>query len=180
MDWFMSRTSYYADFVIVPILCIVAAVAYYASGSDHIIKALGFAILGFTAWTLVEYVVHRWVFHRIYRKEHWAHHKIPEAFIGVKPWQTTGAFIIGYAVIIQLLGMAAGTGAYVGFLLSYLTYIMWHDQIHHSFVGIARPGNYWDRQARRHQIHHRTGKEVNFGIVSPMWDYVFGTFEEAL
>jgi hypothetical protein len=36
-------------------------------------------------WTLIEYWIHRSLFHHVMRREHWLHHKRPRGFVSA-PW----------------------------------------------------------------------------------------------
>jgi len=166
MKWHLSRRSYYADLVTVPVLGI-AALAY--AGGDF--SLIGF-VLGMLLMTFIEYAVHRWVFHRTYRREHWRHHMRPGDYIGVPGWQTALYFALGYALTLTF-GVSFGTGLFLGVAVAYLTYIISHDRFHHGDPQ-AWTG-YWARQARRHMVHHQ-GKETNFGVSSPMWDHILGTY----
>jgi hypothetical protein len=60
-----GKIGYYADFIIYAVLLFaLAAVTLRGSRSDQLIW-LGAAIAGAGSWTLVEYILHRFVFHRM-------------------------------------------------------------------------------------------------------------------
>ena len=60
--------------------------------------------------------------------------------------------------------------------MGYFAYIILHHAIHHWTVV---PGSTLYALKMRHRMHHR-GDDVNFGIVTPLWDRVFGTYKPYL
>lgn len=167
MDWAISRNSYYADFVLAP-LALLASL--FATGID--LTLVGGFLLGLAVWSAIEYGVHRWVFHRLYRREHFLHHKLPSRYIGVPWWQTSLAFLAAYAGSVGSFGMSLGSGLWDGVVAGYLLYIVVHDRYHHGKPKTWR--GYWRDQYERHQVHHH-GVEKNFGVTTPFWDIVVGS-----
>lgn len=175
--WNISRASYYADFITIPILgCVAAVTDVLYHGCPSLTAGLMFG-LGVLLWTLAEYVLHRKVFHRMYRREHWIHHIRPAAFIGVPAWQSSGAFLMILGACWGSLGLDLGAGLFCGFAAGYWTYIWAHDQFHH---GRLKPGTYWHRRYLAHKEHHDSGKEVNFGVVTGLWDVLLDTTPESV
>lgn len=168
----MSHTSYYADLVTLPVLGIASLVyALHAAGAT-IGMVYGF-LDGLLLMSFIEYAVHRWLFHNVYRREHWQHHTRPAAYIGVPSYHTVMYFALGFCAAVGLFGIGTGTGLFDGVIVAYLIYIISHDRFHHG-----RPEQwtgYWARQAQRHAVHH-DGKETNFGVSSPLWDHILGTY----
>lgn len=161
MDWGQSKVSYYADFILVPLL--IAASLPYAN--------LWWAPAGFAAWTLVEWLLHRYVFHVWMRRQHWLHHIRPSAFIAAPGWLTAGLHIIALSAAFT----TGWVGAFAGFELGYLAYIITHDAIHHGAYKVE--GSRWTWlgwRASLHHVHHR-GVEANFGVITSYWDLMFGT-----
>ncbi|RYE52422.1 MAG: hypothetical protein EOP18_10765, partial [Rhizobiaceae bacterium] len=64
--WQLTPFEYKIDFVLAPLLFGIAL------WSARI--SLAQIVLGALAWSFSEYVVHRFLFHRKFRKDHWAHH----------------------------------------------------------------------------------------------------------
>ncbi|MGH7175147.1 MAG: sterol desaturase family protein, partial [Minisyncoccia bacterium] len=71
------------------------------------------------------------------------------------------------------LGPCIGVGLLVGLVMGYLFYIVVHDRIHH---GNIREGSLLATLDANHEYHHRRFK-ANFGVTSPFWDHVFGTYQ---
>ncbi len=137
---------------------------------------------GMAAWTLAEYVLHRFVMHRLRgrglpSREHLIHHADPEnnpgrpllswigiAVVGAVLWWPTGWF----------LGDAAGSAAlYAGWLAGYAVYELVHNRAHSH-----APRGAYGRWVRRHHFHHHHGHPMaNHGVTTPVWDRVFATLE---
>ena len=143
---------------------------------------------GFLSWGLIEYVLHRFVFHydaqsKIGRKllyyAHISHHEDPErrskhlaslilstpvaAVYWVLAWAATGSWPIA---TLLLAGMGFG----------YLFYQWTHFQCHHGKVRLRAL-----RYLRRyHLLHHHQTPELRFGVTSPVFDFVFRTFRPVI
>ena len=155
----MSRLAYYADFVTIPAM--VALLVAFGN-----VSLVGVAA-GIAAWTLIEYVLHRFLFHRlpVFREAHDLHHAKPSGRTGVTSWHSLGVFA-GLAFIVPPDVLA-------GLALGYLGYIGAHHAVHHWRVGPDHP---LYGLKLRHALHHK-GVEANFGVVTTLWDRVFRTFE---
>ncbi len=161
INWLISPYEYYADFVVIPIF-IFASVIF---NSFSIVLLL----LVLTIWTIIEYIMHRFVFHRKFRKEHWQHHINAEEYIGVSTIKTSAIFFI---LLIGALFTNLGS-LYTGIALGYLLYIVIHDAMHHeNFITKFIPN-----LRKNHEEHHKFGKEVNFGVITSFWDRIFKTYE---
>jgi sterol desaturase/sphingolipid hydroxylase (fatty acid hydroxylase superfamily) len=171
--WQLSRAEYYVDFFTTPLLAIpVVAVA--LRGDFKPLAAATGLVAGYIAWTIAEYVIHRFVFHRSYRREHWAHHVRPADYIGANPRLTFALLNLVCGVLVVILGDNFGAAAALGLLGGYFSYIVVHDRIHHE-PQAKWPRSIWRRQRAAHSLHH-SGVEANFGVVHPLWDFVFRTY----
>lgn len=159
--WLMSSAAYYLDFFTAPLLMLIAVYI----GPFH----LGQAVAGLLLWSLVEYLVHRFLFHALYRREHWTHHVDVLAYIGVSSWKTSSS----YAGLLVLAWSTGLTSVFAGVMAGYVCYISLHYIMHrprhwaHRFI---------PRLVANHDLHHRKGIEKNFGVSSPLWDYVLRTY----
>lgn len=133
---------------------------------------------GVMLWTLLEYLLHRFIFHHYLlgkwiAREHTHHHAKVNRF---SPWWfklavATPILLSLAALALRLLG-APGAGLAIGTTLGWLMYEVIHRRIH-----VAAPRNAHARGARAHHLSHHFGKvHSNHGVSSPLWDHVFGTF----
>jgi sterol desaturase/sphingolipid hydroxylase (fatty acid hydroxylase superfamily) len=167
--WTQGKLGYYLDFVIAPLLILVALII--ASTSVALFAVASLAALGFAAWTYAEYWIHRSVLHRTFRREHWFHHKDPEGYVAVGA--TFTLFLQGLILLALMGGLGPfGAAAFAGLDLGYLAYIVTHDRIHHA----QNKGRWLAGRAAAHDLHH-SGAEVNFGVVTSLWDRVYGTHQ---
>jgi dihydroceramide fatty acyl 2-hydroxylase len=144
--------------------------------------AVGMFFLGILAWSIAEYVLHRWVFHwtnetawgkRVHFLLHGVHHDFPsDKDRLVMPLPTSVPLaIIFYALFTLTLGRTIGEPFFAGFAIGYLFYDGTHYYVHH-FVPTTR----WGKFLRRHHMtHHFADHDGGFGVSSPLWDYVFRT-----
>jgi dihydroceramide fatty acyl 2-hydroxylase len=146
--------------------------------------ALLWALLGAFLWTLLEYLLHRFVFHwkprsAFGRQVHFLAHGIHH----LDPWDGTrlvfppvAGALVASAIFLALwaalpLGPAMATMG--GLLVGYLAYDMTHYYTHH-----AKPRGRWGRFVKRyHLAHHHKHWERMFGVSQPLWDLVFRTGE---
>jgi len=139
------------------------------------------ALLGALTWSLLEYCIHRWAGHdrrfrgNIFSKEHVRHHSQGDYF--APGWKKGGAFVLAIGIVappaIWLAGMGPGIAYALGLASFYLAYEVLH-RLEHVHPGIGAYG----RWARRHHFHHHfVNPAANHGVTSPIWDFVFRTYE---
>ena len=139
------------------------------------------ALFGVATWTLVEYLLHRFVFHFVPRSRlgvalaylaHGVHHAYPRdpdrlvLPLVVSVPVGTALFVVG--------SLAFGRYAWPflgGFALGYLAYDLIHHHVHRHDP--ARGAFRWLR--RYHLRHHYAAPDRQFGVSTPVWDYVFRT-----
>jgi sterol desaturase/sphingolipid hydroxylase (fatty acid hydroxylase superfamily) len=171
----LGKVGYYAEFVVYPVLTAgLAATALWQAPQRGAIWLSTF-IAGVGLWTLVEYVLHRYVLHHVpYIKEmHEAHHGDQQALIGTPVWLSlaifAGAVFLPLWFVTDPVVTAGLTG---GLMLGYFCYGGAHHIIHHWHV---EPGTFGYRLKRRHLLHHHFDDKGNFGVTNSLWDVVFGT-----
>jgi sterol desaturase/sphingolipid hydroxylase (fatty acid hydroxylase superfamily) len=171
----LTRAAYFADFYVYPfVVASLVALAIRAAPYHGASLALAF-LVGLGAWTLLEYLVHRWVFHRApwIRRQHEAHHDDPKALVGTPTWLS----LVVYLALVLLpsvlaAGLALGSSFTAGLLLGYLWYAAAHYGSHYWHPG---PRTYLSSIKRRHALHHHVDCHGNFGVTTPLWDHVFRT-----
>ncbi len=137
---------------------------------------------GIFLWTLVEYSLHRLVFHWEPQHGlgkyfvflfHGLHHDDPQDPTRLVMPPVPAILIVTllwllFSVLFPYQYLDALMGA---FLIGYLCYDYIHYATHH-FTMTSKIGKYLKKY---HLQHHYSGESSKYGVSSPFWDYVFGT-----
>jgi sterol desaturase/sphingolipid hydroxylase (fatty acid hydroxylase superfamily) len=115
---------------------------------------------GLVAFSLAEYITHRFVLHAIAPVKHGIHHARPQDPIDKIFWQIWLAFAVLYLV--------AGGAVLAGVLVAYAWYLFVHYSAHHN------PAILPASLLKHHRDHHRFANR-NFGVTTKLWDRAFGT-----
>jgi len=169
--------------IFVPAIVVLAAVA--ASRGIGGLRLAIFFVLGWVLWGLVEYWVHRVLFHiepeegwgaRLHWMVHGVHHDHPNdplrlVMPPVVSVPGTAAFTLVFAL---LLGVNDGLALGSGFIAGYLVYDMTHHHLHHH-----KPRTRGGLLLRElHMRHHFQDDTRGFGISAPWWDAIFRTLPQ--
>lgn len=166
----------------------VIAYVLYRSGARHDLAIYGIAgvfLLGTFAWTLAEYVLHRYVFHwiddtargrRIHFLVHGVHHDHPndKGRLVMPLGFSIPLGIMFYAFYMLVIGPRVGEPFFAGFVFGYLIYDGSHYAIHH----FASQWRFFRAIKKHHMLHHHADHDGGFGVSSPLWDHVFRTMPE--
>ncbi len=138
-------------------------------------------LLGVLSWTLLEYVIHRWMGHdRRFRRtpfgvEHVRHHAEGNYF--APTWKKV-LIALGVVVVLSLPAIAFAGAAGAAYVAGLIGFYGVYEVIHrreHTHEGFGAYG----RWARRHHFyHHFVDGRMNHGVTSPIWDVVFGTYRK--
>ncbi len=173
---YQGRWGYYADFVVYPIAVLLLTCLALYNPHSHFLAVYFLSFLsGLTAWTLVEYMMHRFVFHAVppIAQMHDRHHANPAAFVGMPSWLTLASFVLGVFVPLRALaGLEVASGAVAGLMIGFTGYVAVHDAIHRSPL---RRGSMLYQAKLRHAHHHAGRHDGNFGVTTGFWDRVLGT-----
>src|ERR1700739_1340308 len=107
----IGRVLYFGDFAVIPVA--VLPFAWLALSGRGLEAAPAWAltlIIGVVTWTLIEYLIHRFAYHwaPVLTPLHDAHHRDPNAFVGVPSFLSSGLII---AVCYLPLSFAAPVAA---------------------------------------------------------------------
>ena len=172
---------------VVPPLIYLPVIGYLlvrAVGHENLSAAAvaGVFLLGIVFWSLVEYLLHRFVFHlepdsrwgrRLHFIIHGVHHDFPhDPMRLVMPPSVSVPLAIGFwFLFLAVLGPEWALPSFAGFLVGYLIYDMGHYHMHHH-----RSKNRLSLALRRyHYRHHFQQSDRGFGVTTPVWDRVFRT-----
>jgi sterol desaturase/sphingolipid hydroxylase (fatty acid hydroxylase superfamily) len=170
-----SKIGYYAELFVYPI--VVGGLLLYDVDDSGFALHLGWwlaAVCGAMLWTLAEYFVHRFVYHKvpILRELHGMHHSRPCEFIGAPIWVSVVSFSSFFFLLALLWDVQIASGTTSGLIVGYVSYLLIHDAVHRWQLDERS----WLRSHRlRHLRHHRYPVPGNFGVTTGVWDLVFGT-----
>lgn len=140
--------------------------------------------LGILIWSFVEYLIHRFLFHKKFMNDrfkkfqyfmHGYHHMCPRdprrvalPLIITLPLSTLIYFLMTF-----IFGVYA-EAIFSGFVLGYIIYDLSHYAIHHFSpkTTIGKFRKYY------HFRHHFKANHRCYGVSSPLWDLVFGTYQK--
>jgi sterol desaturase/sphingolipid hydroxylase (fatty acid hydroxylase superfamily) len=173
----LSKTAYYADFAIyaAAVGALFSGAALGGDWADRDKWLTAFAV-GMAVWTLIEYVLHRFVLHRVpvIAPMHDDHHHSPRAYIGTPTWVTLTLFVtVVFLPAWRGISFNVASGLTAGVMAGFFWYGVLHHTIHHG-----RPRALASRVrniAHRHMRHHYSRREGNFGVTTGLWDWLFRT-----
>jgi sterol desaturase/sphingolipid hydroxylase (fatty acid hydroxylase superfamily) len=144
------------------------------------------ALAVLVAFPVLEYVIHRYILHnktlcrtaltaRIWWRIHYRHHAEPndaEVILGAPVSLIVAALAASAAIAVPMQSLAAFAAALATGMLCAIVYEYFHS-LHHAQVEIASP--YLVAMRRHHLLHHHLEEKGNFGITSPLIDFLCGT-----
>lgn len=163
-------------------LCLALLAAREHLSTFHILIYL---VCGALTWGLIEYVLHRFVFHyqarsplasKLVYQVHLSHHENPAAInklfasLLLSTPIAAAYWLVAWAITDS---WAAASYLFIGMSSGYFYYEWLHFQCHHRKSRI-RLLNYLRKY---HLLHHFKTPELRFGVTSPLFDLVFGTFQ---
>eukprot|EP00730_Choanoeca_flexa_P011477 TRINITY_DN260_c0_g1_i2.p1 TRINITY_DN260_c0_g1~~TRINITY_DN260_c0_g1_i2.p1 ORF type:complete len:240 (+),score=22.40 TRINITY_DN260_c0_g1_i2:57-776(+) len=139
---------------------------------------------GVLAWTLLEYILHRFLFHILFSDTsnffitfhfllHGQHHKFP-LDQGRLVFPPVAGFMMAtpfYIMAHSSLPFAQAEAGIAGAIAGYVAYDLIHYYLHHG-----QPSwQYFKDLKNYHREHHYRNPDRGFGISSKLWDVVFRT-----
>lgn len=155
------------------------------SPGDHRFRGGVLFLSGVMAFSLLEYLLHRFVFHfdpgsdrkakvRLFLM-HGLHHEFPNDKwrLVAPPLMSWPIAALVFSLYYLLLSPEDTFILFGGTCLGYLFYDWTHYYTHHFRAPRTRLGKLL---RKAHAVHHYKLFHLNMGISSPLWDWVFGTF----
>lgn len=162
---------------------VIAYMLYLAFGRCQlpILTVAGLFLIGALIWTLLEYIIHRYVFHyepktrlgkQLHFIVHGVHHDYPNDAkrLVMPPAVSIPLAVVFYALFFGTLGRFAPAVS-AGFGFGYVCY----DTIHYAIHHFPMKRGVWQRLKQYHLRHHFHDDHAGYGVSSPLWDYVFRT-----
>ncbi|NXO53810.1 FA2H hydroxylase, partial [Aramus guarauna] len=198
----LSKTAWYVVFIVwAPVVLYLSWVSYtsLAQGNTRLFSSFTseysipvhkyyfpfIFLLGMFLWSLLEYLIHRFVFHMkppasnyylitLHFLLHGQHHKSPFDSSRLVFPPVPASLVIGffYGILRLLLPEVLGLSVFVGGLCGYVIYDMMHYYLHY---GSPKKGTYLYGLKAYHVKHHFEHQKSGFGISTRFWDYPFQT-----
>jgi len=179
-NWLLRNRPF---LVYIPLVAAMAAwSATHGDREPGHLTLLGF--LGLAAWTLLEWVAHRamhvntgiGVISRLQESAHLRHHREPHdlehSVVRLRASLLITLLLFG-AAWLALGEVDQAIVVLCGLLIGYLFYEFVHLSAH-----APRPPPGLRSLQRMHLRHHFGGSDRAFGVTSPIWDWVFGTYRQ--
>jgi sterol desaturase/sphingolipid hydroxylase (fatty acid hydroxylase superfamily) len=151
-----TSTVYFGELVFALVVAVVLLVA----SNLRFYVVIAFFLCGVSAWTLAEYITHRFVLHAIATVEHGIHHARPRDPVERIFWQIWFAFAVVY--------LTTAGAVLAGVLVAYAWYLSIHYCAHRN------PAILPASLLKHHLDHHRFANR-NYGVTTKVWDRLFGT-----
>ncbi|BFZ62084.1 fatty acid alpha-hydroxylase [Saitoella coloradoensis] len=166
----------------IPAVCTVWWLGLQGLGDVRIAAAM--FVLGTAVWTLIEYGLHRFLFHldemmpegRVFITLHFLlhgiHHFLPLDRMRLVMPPTLLALLATpiYHLVHLIFPYYFALCGFAGGLFGYICYDVTHYMLHHSKLP-----QYWRELKAYHLAHHFQDYQMGFGVTSKFWDRVFGT-----
>lgn len=162
--------------VFVPVITVCA---YFGFQRTPVINGLLAFFAGILLWTLIEYIIHRWVFHyhpksstgkKIHFLVHGIHHDYPrDATRLVMPLLVSIPLASFFFYLFILVFGNYYLVIFSGFVLGYVSY----DSIHYATHHINLKGKIGGFLRAYHLRHHYEDEHTAYGVSTPLWDYIF-------
>ncbi|QPG76951.1 hypothetical protein FOA43_004345 [Brettanomyces nanus] len=171
---------------VIPILWLPVNMYIFYQGFTHLSPFVSIPIwlVGLLAWTLIEYCMHRFLFHidrllpenqiafTVHFLMHGVHHFLPmDRMRLVMP---PALFVVlatpFYKIVFAVFPYYVACSAFAGGSLGYILYDMTHYALHHAKL----PAIFKTIKAS-HLEHHYKNYQLAFGVTTTFWDKVFGT-----
>jgi len=179
---FFSRVHFTVPlYIYIPVILVML----YLSIFTYKISMLNISVLflgGIFAWTLAEYLLHRYVFHfnaksefgkKIHFMFHGVHHDYPSDSkrLVMPPSVSIPLAVLFFFLFRLIIGEFMMLPFFAGFILGYLFYDITHYAIHHFNMH----SKFWLEIKNHHMLHHYQDEYKGYGVSTPFWDLIFGT-----
>lgn len=179
-DWMEVLSKVHFSVPLYVFIPVIGVSSFFAINSGiTFVDFIAWGALGFLAWTAIEYVMHRFIFHyhptsELGKKMHFifhgVHHDYPcDRLRLVLPPSVSIPLATGFFFLWRAFIPAPGLYAFFAtFIIGYLVYDMFHYAIHHVEI----KGKLWNTLKTHHLKHHYVDPDKGFGVSSPLWDII--------
>jgi sterol desaturase/sphingolipid hydroxylase (fatty acid hydroxylase superfamily) len=180
----IDKIELYRPFAFYIVILTCLNVAAIKSGGIRFTQTVAFVSIGLLIWGLYEYAVHRWVLHHEPsengfdlpgNRTHLKHHADPLSLerLSVQLSESVPVSVVYCLIAWAVTGSwQAMTYLYTGLMAGYFFYEYLDFQAHHG-MSRSRFVRYFRKY---HLMHHHYDAKVRYGVTSPLFDYIFGTY----
>ncbi|MBT8377619.1 MAG: sterol desaturase family protein [Ignavibacteria bacterium] len=181
-DFLEAFSRVHFSIPIIIYLPVIAVLTYLSVGVYNLaaLTIAGLFLAGIAAWTLTEYILHRFIFHfpakskfgkKIHFMFHGVHHDYPSDSkrLVMPPSVSIPLAVLFYFIFLAIFGQALMLPFFAGFILGYLFYDITHYAIHHFNMH----NKFWLAIKNHHMLHHFQDEYKGYGVSSPFWDVIF-------
>jgi sterol desaturase/sphingolipid hydroxylase (fatty acid hydroxylase superfamily) len=146
-----------------------------------VLVTIGMFFLGVIAFTWVEYMVHRYLFHmgtsterraKMQYTMHGVHHEYPKDKERLAMPPVLSISIATMLLFLFRLVLGDLVFSFLpGFLVGYALYLSVHYMVH----AYTPPKNFLKVLWINHSVHHYKDGKAVYGVSTPLWDYIYGT-----
>jgi len=177
-----SRNPWYVVLIWIP----VSAYLFYNCALTHgFTNSLGLFTFGILFWSLLEYLIHRFIFHMdgmlpdhhivvcLHFLLHGVHHFLPMDRMRLVFPPTLASVVIGFFLLVfhSIAPAPIANGLVGGGMFGYILYDLTHYYVHHSTPTF----NYFKQLKTYHLNHHYKNYHLGYGVSSKFWDLIFNT-----
>jgi sterol desaturase/sphingolipid hydroxylase (fatty acid hydroxylase superfamily) len=170
-----SRINYRAAYVLDCVVPLALASLGWSTGLPASLAAVSF-LAGAFAFSLIEYAIHRWLFHTppsFMSTVHAAHHDAPDEETALPCITSTVMSLAFWAPLYPIAGTGITAFVISGVMAGYFWYSVLHHLEHHVRIN-AVPWRWLKRRWAMHSVHHKL-PDKNFGVTTSLWDRLLGT-----
>lgn len=149
--------------------------------------ALIACVAGIIFYTINEYVTHRFLFHlkppknptllKLLKRLHYDHHVYPDdlTLLFLPVWYSLPGFTLYLLLLYSITKNVTVTLAFgAGMIMMLLVYEWKHYIAHKPVRPVTRFGRWLKKQ---HILHHYKNENYWFGVSTPIYDFLFGTYK---
>ena len=162
----------------------IVAFVYYNLKNEIFPKEISLVLyfVGLLSWSLVEYIVHRFVYHTetnsdaflsVQHSAHGIHHQHPRDKDRLAMPPLPGIILASSLFgLFYLIMQSYAIIFFPGFLTGYIMYITMHYAQHRVRKPIYKP---WQKLWIHHAYHHYKNPYAAYGVSTRLWDFIFRT-----
>lgn len=180
----LTRTHFALPVILYYSFAVVALYFSFTRTNVTLLDHIWIFFSGFILFTLVEYLIHRFLFHfkaeteeelKLQYQIHGVHHEFPrDKDRLVMPPLVSIVIASGFFFLFQFLFPSACLVLFAGFVSGYSSYLLIHYAVH----AMRPPNNFLKFWWKHHALHHYSSVDTAFSVSMPLWDYLFGTVKK--